>query len=128
MPDDVPWDPDHAKPFSFVDRRSLITFYVESDGRHLAAIEPSGRLLWVRTPFEDARLCPIRSPRPIIAEIEVANVSQNYAGNLFSEGALKFRSLGMDDPTHKYLRIHFDSSQFGLLDESTGNFFPEGQN
>lgn len=31
-------------------------------------------------------------------------------------------------PDHMFLEIKFDSSQFGVLDETTGDFFPAGQN
>jgi hypothetical protein len=45
-PDYVAWDPTRAKPLAFKDPRTLISFYVESDGRHLAAIDQNGTLLW----------------------------------------------------------------------------------
>jgi hypothetical protein len=52
-PDYVAWDPSRAKPKAYKDARTSISFYVESDGRHVAAIDPEGTLLWVRNPFED---------------------------------------------------------------------------
>jgi hypothetical protein len=41
-PDYVDWDPTSAKPLVYRDARTSITFYVETDGRYLAAIEGEG--------------------------------------------------------------------------------------
>jgi hypothetical protein len=122
-PDTVQWDPARAKPFAYKDPRSAISLYVESDGRHLAAIDSNGRLLWIRNPFEDAGLCPYRSPHPVIYEIEVAESLPDFG----ERAAPYLQKLGML-PTHTYVRIHFDSSQYGLVDETSGSFFLEGQN
>ena len=127
VPDYVEWDPSLAKPLTFRDPRSQVTFYVESDGRHLAAIDSQGKILWVRNPFEDSKLCPYRTPRPIIYKIEEAD-SPLEAGAPGNEIWLSaFRKRGMD-PSHGFIRIHFDSSQFGLVDKSNGAFLMEGQN
>ena len=91
-------------------------FYVESDGRHLAAISSDGKLLWVRNPFVDKRLCPYRNERPIIVAIELANP---FEVNTL-EARLKRKIHG--------IVIHFDSSQFGIVDVHTGDFFFMGQN
>lgn len=123
-PDYVEWDPISAKPLVFKDPRNSITFYVESDGRHLAAIDPNGKLLWVRNPFEDAKLCPYRSPWPVIYRISTID-SPHYE----TEGRLatRFKESGMDE-SHQFIFIEFDSSQMGILDVSTGSFMFGGQN
>jgi hypothetical protein len=119
-PDFQPWDPGRAKAMTYRDPRTSILFYVESDGRHLGAIDLNGRLLWVRNPYEDKpAFCQYRTPRPIIGFIGPAELSANMAGILTSWGG---------QPDHTFLEIKFDSSQFGILDETTGDFFPEGQN
>jgi len=122
-PDSVPWDPSRAKAFAYKDLRAGLILYVESDGRHFAAIDSNGRLLWVRNPFEDAGLCPYRSPHPVIYEIEVADSLPDFGGR----AGPYLQKLGMISG-HAYVRIYFDSSQFGLVDETSGNFFFEGQN
>jgi hypothetical protein len=127
-PEQVPWNPSRAKSFSYVDPRTQITFYVESDGRHLAAIDSSGKLMWVRNPFEDSELCPYRSPRPVIDELKTVEVTKDEPNYLNKRTGRQFRSLGMADPSHKFLKLTFDSSQFGLLDESTGDFLELGNN
>jgi hypothetical protein len=114
----ISWDPAKAQPRAFKDPRTAISFYVESDGRHLAAIGPDGKILWVRNPFEDRHLCPYRSPRPVIVHMEVAEAAQH-------SNVIKLRG---GDTTHEILSLQFDSSQFGVIDEITGDFFPEGQN
>jgi hypothetical protein len=123
-PDYVEWDPTEAKPLVFKDPRNSITFYVESDGRHLAAIDRDGKLLWVRNPFEDAKLCPYRSPRPVIFRITVSDPPHH---GVEGRPAARFKKLGMDD-SHQFIFIEFDSSQMGIMDVSTGNFMFEGQN
>jgi hypothetical protein len=119
-PDYVPWDSARAKPMAYKDPRSSITFYVESDGRHLVAIGPAGNLLWVRNPWEDVPgACPYRTPRPVLSHIESIELNETFADNLKRRGA---------HTDHAFLSIQFDSSQFGVVDESNGDYFPEGQN
>jgi hypothetical protein len=115
----VLWNPNSAKPLTFKDPRTSISFYVESDGRHLAAIDAAGKLLWVRNPFEDAHLCPYRNPRPSISSIFTVEISPHRAE--------KMRAVGMDS-SHEFLEIKFDSSLFGVVDETNGDFQMWGQN
>jgi hypothetical protein len=119
-PDYVAWDPARARPMSYKDPRTAISFYVESDGRHLAAIDTEGRLLWVRNPYEDKpAFCQYRTPRPVIDRLEAAEFKELDRTNL------KARGVNLD---HEFVAITFDSSQFGVLDETTGDFIPVGQN
>jgi hypothetical protein len=119
-PDYAAWDSTRAKPLAFKDPRTLISFYVESDGRHLAAIDPNGTLLWVRNPYEDVpAFCPRGTARPVIGDIEVVEITPAYAITLKRRGA---------NLSHQFITITFDSQQFGLVDESTGDFLPEGEN
>jgi hypothetical protein len=113
------WNPATAKSMAYKDSRTFISFYVESDGRHVAAIGPDGKLLWVRNPFEDQNLCPYRNARPVISELATTEISSGMADVMQSRGM---------NPSHKFLEIKFDSSQFGVLDETTGDFFFAGQN
>jgi hypothetical protein len=117
-PDYVPWDSTRAKPMSYADARTSIVFYVESDGRHLAAIGPDGKLLWVRNPFEDRHFCPYRTARPVIGRMEAADSARHTSAIKYWGG----------DVSHAIIFLQFDSSQFGVVDEVTGDFYPEGQN
>ena len=114
------WDPTWARPMVFKDSRSSILLYVETDGRHVAAIDSHGKLLWVRNPYAQAGLCPYRTPRPVIYSIEAADLANLNLAELIK----KMRG----DPNGRFVSITYDSSQFGLLDEQTGQFFFEGQN
>jgi hypothetical protein len=119
-PDYVPWDPGRAIPMSYKDPRTSITFYVESDGRHLAAIDSLGKLLWVRNPWEDSgAFCQYRTPRPVIASLKQTELTEIERANLKPRGA---------NLEHEFIALQFDSSQYGVLDESTGDFIPGGQN
>jgi hypothetical protein len=92
----------------------------DSDGRHLAAISEAGELIWLRNPWEDKpAFCPYRTPRPIISHIESIEFNEVYANNLKSRGV---------NLSHAFLYIQFDLSQYGVIDESSGDFIPEGQN
>jgi hypothetical protein len=119
-PDFVGWDPARAVPMSYKDPRTSIAIYVENDGRHLAAFDSQGKLLWVRNPWEEGdAFCPYRTPRPVVASLKMAVHTEPGWTSLKSRGA---------NLAHSFLVVTFDSSQFGSLDESTGDFFPEGQN
>ncbi len=118
-PDYVPWDPGRAIPMSYKDPRTLVTLYVESDGRHLAAIDADGKLLWIRNPWEDPPgFCQYRTPRPVIATLKQTELPSDPS-------YLRSRGANLE---HTFLELQFDSSQYGFLDESTGEFFPLGQN
>jgi len=111
------WPPGQpGRPLSYRDPRSGISFYVESDGRHLAALSPDGVLLWTRNPFEDSKLCPYRNARPIIVAFE----PWTPAGDPELERIFKRKARGIG--------IRFDSSQFGVVDIDTGDFVFLGQN
>jgi hypothetical protein len=119
-PDYVPWDPARAIPMVYKDPRTSIAMYVESDGRHIAATDVQGKLLWVRNPWEEARaFCPYRTPRPVVASLKIMELNDLGMSYLKSRGA---------NLEHTFIALSFDSSQYGMLDESTGDFFPEGQN
>jgi hypothetical protein len=117
-PDHVAWNPANAVPMSYTDTRTLITIHVDSDGRHLTATDGQGRLLWVHNPWDENHLCPYRTPRPVVFALTNIELSDGSRSKLQSSGA---------NPEHSFLRLTFDSFQFGALDESTGDFFLEGQ-
>ena len=60
-------------PKSYRDPAAGITFYVESDGLHVAAISNEGRILWVRDPFHDAKLQDYRTHSAKIVSIGKGN-------------------------------------------------------
>jgi len=96
-----------AQAYQQPDSRTL--FYVESDGRHVAAISPEGRLLWHKDPFKDGHLGFYRTHKPQI--VYIGPVPRAFPGR---------------DPD-KYIRIAFNSSQFGDLRISDGQFTFLGQ-
>lgn len=119
-PDYAPWDPGRATPMSYEDPRTSVTFYVESDGRHLVAIDSKGKVLWVRNPWEDSPVfCQYRTPRPVIDSLKQTELTEIDRANLKPRGA---------NLEHEFIALQFDSSQYGVVDESTGDFIPEGQN
>jgi hypothetical protein len=64
----------------------------------------------------------------------ILSLSNPKAGCCLLEGCTELTELGWSNlksiggnPEHRFIAINFDSSQFGVLDESTGDFFPGGQ-
>jgi len=96
-------------PQSYKDLKSNILFYVESDGRHVVAIDESGKILWHRNPFVEAKLEPYRIDHPVIVYIGPANISV------------------LPGIEKEYIGISFDSSQFGVINIKTGDFQFLGQ-
>jgi hypothetical protein len=110
--------PADPHPIDYFDPMTAIQFHVEDDGRHLVAIDKDGRRLWERNPFEDAALCPYRTIHPIISAVtapEGGSEADEILGKQFKRR------------TH-FVEIKFNSSQSGVVDARTGDFFFEGQN
>jgi hypothetical protein len=116
----MPWDPSLARSFTYKDPRTSITFYVESDGKHVASIDADGKLRWVRNPYKESGLDPSGTRTPVIDGIEVAELPPaDYA---------KFLQRFGFKAENQHIRIRFASLQFGLMDEKTGDFILEGSN
>jgi len=98
-------------PQAYKHWHSGTTFYVETDGRHVAAISGDGKLLWNRDPFKDANLPFYRTKGPKIIYIGPISKSDRAVG---------------EEPD-KFVVITFNSSQFGLLKISNGEFRWSGQ-
>lgn len=103
----------YQPPLSYRDRASGIVFYVESDRRHVTAIDPAGKVLWIRFPFLDAKLPPYREDNPPIVSIG-APVSWMVEGP-------RGRRIG------RFVAIEFSTTQFGLMNFETGEFLFMGQ-
>ena len=99
-------------PQIYKDQQRGATFYVETDGRHVAAISGDGKLLWVRDPFKDGHLDSYRTEKPQIVYIGAVS---------------KFRSKILGGESDKFIAVTFNSSQFGLLRISNGEFQFLGQ-
>ena len=105
-------EPFHG-PQAYKDAGSGVIFYVESDGRHVAAIGPDGKVLWNRDPFSDARLEFYRTKTPRIV----------YIGKTSPRNEAYWATNGIP----KVIGIAYNSSQFGELDVRTGDFKFHGQ-
>ena len=81
-------------------------FYIETDGRHVAAISNDGKLLWSRDPYKDAHLPFYRTDKPQIVYIGPA---PNW-----------YKQVGV-------VGISFNNSQAGVLKISNGDFKFLGQ-
>ena len=104
--------PSPVPPFTYLDSATKTILYVEADGRHLSAISFEGKIRWTRDPFVDAHLEPYRVDYPRIVQI--------YQPLPWMLGV-------HPDPKRHFVTIGFDSSQTGLVDVTTGDFFFVGQ-
>jgi len=102
---------DSPGPQVYKDPTSGTLLYVESDGRHVAAISRDGKLLWNRDPFKDAHLPFYRTEKPQIVYIWPASKFPQPAG----------------EKPERFVEISFNSSQFGLMRISNGEFYFSGQ-
>jgi hypothetical protein len=98
---------------AYKDKESGTIFYVESDGRHVVALDTDAKILWNRNPFVDGKLQPYRTERPVIT----------YIGAPEKEDAERLKTTG----SGKFVAISFNSTQFGVLDVKNGDFTFEGQ-
>jgi|SRR5215467_2237159 len=102
---------DFPGPQVYKDPASGTLLYVETDGRHVAAISSNGKLLWNRDPFKEAHLPSYRTEKPQIVYIGPVSKSDRSAG-------------GEPD---KFVAIAFNNSQFGVMRISNGEFQFRGQ-
>ena len=98
-------------PQVYKDPNSGTLFYVETDGRHVAAISDNGKLLWSKDPFKDAHLPFYRTEKPQIVYIGPAPKGVHPPG----------------EESNKFVSIAFNSSQSGFLRMSNGDFEFLGQ-
>jgi hypothetical protein len=98
-------------PQIYKDPKGGTLFYVETDGRHVAAISDNGKLLWSKDPFKDAHLPFYRTEKPQIVYIGPAPKGVHPPGH----------------DSNEFVSIAFNSSQFGLLRMSNGDFEFLGQ-
>jgi hypothetical protein len=102
---------DFPGPQVYKDTVTGALLYVESDGRHVAAISRDGKLLWSRDPFKDAHLEFYRTEKPQIVYIGPARKSD------LPPGEKRERLVG----------IVFNNSQSGVMKISNGEFYFLGQ-
>ena len=98
-------------PQVYKDPGSGTLFYVETDGRHVAAISTEGKLLWNKDPFKDAHLAHYRTEKPQIVYIGPPPKGATPTG----------------EKSNKFVSIEFNSTQSGLLRISNGDFLFLGQ-
>lgn len=103
-----------SEPFpgaqAFKEPTSGILVYVESDGRHMAAITPQGKLLWNRDPFTDSKLEFYRFEKPRVIYIG-ANSDKDAPRNSHDT----------------FVVVTLANSQFGLINLKNGAFTFGGQ-
>ena len=69
-----------GSPKSVQDPKTKVTFYLESDGRHVAAISPQGKILWIRDVIFEAGLKPYRVAHPVIDSFFLDGGSMVHCG------------------------------------------------
>ena len=110
--------------------------YVESDGRHMAAITPDGKIVWHRNLFSDPRLerqfpvPPQIEGEPSLSSEEWGRREHSYVAHLSIdrigiEPDCMVRIMDHNLPpsfSGHYIRAGSGTHIFWLLDAKTGNF------
>jgi hypothetical protein len=104
----------HA-PQAVRDPTTGVILYVESDGRHIAALTRQGRLLWTRNPYEEAGLPPYRTKVPRISTIWP------------SSSCWKEDSRPRKSRTEHCFFVKFDSTTTFAVNEMSGDVRPFSQ-
>ncbi len=104
-------------PLAYRDVKSEIIVYVESDGRHVTAISKEGKILWLKNPFQDAGLKPYRVDYPQII----------YIGPPQKWMLQSLEDEDRENAKYIFIGIDFNSSQFGVINLSNGQFTFMGQ-
>ena len=100
------WEKYPARPLAYKDPRTSITLYVESDGRHIAALDKRGHLLWVRCPYEEKGRVRVMN-----AVRSISSGRDHFVRPDFEIGA-----------GERLAEIYFTSNFFGEINETTGEF------
>ena len=91
-------------PIRITDTETGNIYEVQKDRRTIVGKTRDGKLLWKVNPFEDAKLKPYRVKHPIIT--------------YFGKSTMPVRTEKGD----RFLGVAFNSSQFGVIDLSSGSF------
>jgi hypothetical protein len=96
-------DSEQFHPLAYFNTNKDIFIYVESDGQHITAFEPSGKILWCRTPLTELKI-----KRRWFTKMGIIQI------------------LGIHDP-HFDILLRTNSSQNICLDSETGDSRDCGQ-
>jgi hypothetical protein len=120
-----------GQPFVLNDPRSGLILYVESDGRHIAAITRDGKMRWHRNLFDDPRLpglfpAPIERPAKAVREWQQSYIAHEAIDRIGIETdcVLRLRNQGHDPARFRghYIRAGSGTHITWLLDAKTGDF------
>jgi hypothetical protein len=127
-------DDQRVEPKMLMDPRTHITYKLDSDGRHVTATAPSGKVLWAHDAFNDYGLEPYRVTKPVIMVFKLSAGSQEEvdasrehvppSAVAYDEQVFRQRQ----DYSKRFIEVTFNSSQFGDIDAATGKFTFLGQN
>jgi hypothetical protein len=93
-------------PFTFKAKTGII-FYVETDGRHMAAIDRNGKILWHKTPYEDKAIFGKKIEGRVIYRLLEADDSD-------------LELMQRRGKTGQYIRVSCGMHEVGLLNQNTG--------
>jgi hypothetical protein len=129
--------------FLLNDPRSGLMLFLESDGRHLAAITHDGKIVWQRNLFDDPKLEMSISPPPTLpgekpmSDHETQRWMQSYWRGEYIDRIGVVSDCETQIIDHRYtsrlLRGHYvragsGTQIFYLLDAKTGDFMVEAIN
>ena len=98
--------PRNESPLTYRDEKTGIIFYVESDRRHVAAIDKDGKLLWAKIPEE--MVTEVLADRPLRI---------TYIGKLNDWMLQATKDQGRKS---NYVAISLSNKEFGTVDQTNG--------
>lgn len=107
-------------PYALRDVDSGVTYEVEADGRHVSATDKYGALLWYRDPFADSHLTHYRTDTPRIVSFDFHKRGESENWNLPER-------VFHNNEVRKFISISFNSTQYGFMDITNGDFILTGQ-
>jgi hypothetical protein len=105
---------DFVTPRILVDHETGISYFLDSDGRHVSAVSPAGKLIWRVDPFEEVRLEPYRVAHPVLLYFDFPDAKWWEHKTQYGKRT-------------EFICVGYNSSQFGILRKSSGQFIFEGQ-
>ncbi len=109
--------PPSVQPMALKVEATGLTFYFESDGQHVAAIDSNGNVLWHRNPVPERGIKGFSEDGKSSLPIIIA------AGRPL---AWMLRVMAEHGKHGDYLAIGFTNKEFGLLDQHTGEYTSMG--
>jgi hypothetical protein len=105
--------PSGEKPLSFKDEASGVLLYVETDRKHVAAIDKDGKILWHK---EITQVVTLKSRGDKEAAVIFVGKPTDWSLKVMKERG----------KAGTYIGVGFNTKEFGVIDQQTGEYTSMG--